>query len=123
MPTILVADDDRMISHLVCATLRRDGYKVTQAFDAMQAVMFALRPPHPDAIVLDIHMPGGTGLQALRQLRASSRTAGIPVVILSGTASDAERADVESFGVVASLHKPVDPQALLEAIGQALALK
>lgn len=35
MPTILVADDDRMISHLVCATLRRNGFDVTPAFDAM----------------------------------------------------------------------------------------
>lgn len=122
MPTILVADDDRMISHLVCATLRREGYQVTQAFDAMQTVMFALRTPHPDAIVLDIHMPGGTGLQALRQLRASSRTAGIPVVILSGTASDAEREDVEALGVVASLHKPVDPESLVDAIRRAVAL-
>lgn len=120
MPTILVADDDRMISHLVCATLRRGGYTVTQAFDAMQTVMFAMRNPHPDAIVLDIHMPGGTGLQALRQLRSSSKTGLIPVVILSGTASETERADVEALGVTASLHKPVDPEALIEAVARAV---
>lgn len=121
MATVLVADDDRMISQLVAATLRRGGHTVVQAFDAMQAVMFAMRTPHPDVIVLDIHMPGGTGLQALRKIRASARTATLPVIVLSGTASEEERADVESHGVTASLHKPVDPDALLAAVAAALA--
>jgi CheY-like chemotaxis protein len=121
MPRILVADDDRVISHLVCATLRGAGYDVVPAFDAMQTVMFAMRMPHPDAIVLDLHMPGGTGLEALRKLRASSRTAMVPVVLLSGTANDSERAEVESLGVSASLRKPVDPEALIEAVTGALA--
>jgi CheY-like chemotaxis protein len=120
MATILVADDDRLVSQLVSATLRRSGFTVVQAFDAMQAVMFALRAPHPDAIVLDIHMPGGTGIQALQKIRRSAHTAAIPVVVLSGTASETERADVESYGVAASLFKPVDPDALLEAVQRAL---
>lgn len=82
--------------------------------------MYALQSPHPDAVVLDIHMPGGTGLQALRQLRASSKTAMIPVIILSGTANEDERAEVEALGVTASLYKPVDPDALVGALNQAL---
>lgn len=120
MPKILVADDDRMINHLVCATLRKAGHEIQPAFDAMQTVMFAMRSPHPDAIVLDVHMPGGTGLQALRKLRANPRTTFIPVIVLSGTASEAERAEVEALGVFASLYKPVDPDVLTQAVADAL---
>jgi len=120
MPTILVADDDQTISHLVASTLRRHGHTVVQAFDAMQTVMYALRAPHPDAIVLDIRMPGGTGLNALRKIRASARTAAVPVVVLSGSTSEDERAAVEALGVTASLRKPVDPEELLRAIDAAL---
>lgn len=121
MTRILVADDDRMISHLVCTTLRKLGYDVVPAYDAMQTVMFAMRPPRPDAIVLDMHMPGGTGLEALRKLRASSLTALIPVVVLSGTANEAEWSEVETLGVSASLHKPVDPAVLGDAVARAVA--
>jgi CheY-like chemotaxis protein len=56
------------------------------AHDAMQALMGAVRSL-PDAIVLDVHMPGGTGIEALRKLKASSKTFGIPVVVLSAAGS------------------------------------
>lgn len=116
MPKILVADDDRVVSHLVCSLLRREGYEVVPAMDAMQTVMFAMRAPQPDAIVLDLQMPGGTGLEALRKLKASTKTALIPVILLSGSTDVEERRRVEELGVVASLHKPVDTAALLEAV-------
>lgn len=119
MPRILVADDDRVVSHLVSGILRREGYEVTTAMDAMQTVMFAMRAPQPDAIVLDLQMPGGTGLEALRKLKASTKTLQIPVVLLSGSADAAQRQRVEELGVVASLHKPVDAAALLAAITEA----
>src|SRR5687767_13964596 len=82
---VLLADDDPVLTRLVGAGLRAKGWQVTVAADAMQAVMFAMRE-HPDAIILDINMPGGTGLTVLQRLKASVKTAEIPVVVLSGTA-------------------------------------
>ena len=119
MPRILVADDDRTVSHLVSSILRREGYDVVAAMDAMQTVMFAMRAPQPDAIVLDLQMPGGTGLEALRKLKASTKTSLIPVILLSGSPDPAQRQQAEELGVVASLHKPVDAAALLEAVTEA----
>ena len=119
MPRILIADDDRVISHLVSGILRREGYEVVAAMDAMQTVMFAMRAPQPDAIVLDLQMPGGTGLEALRKLRGSTKTSLIPVILLSGSADPADRQRMEELGVVASLHKPVDAAALLVAVAEA----
>ena len=119
MPKILIADDDRVISHLVSGILRREGYEVVAAMDAMQTVMFAMRAPQPDAIVLDLQMPGGTGLEALRKLKGSTKTSLIPVILLSGSADAADRQRMDELGVVASLHKPVDAAALLEAVAEA----
>ena len=58
---ILVADDDRVVSTLVCALVRKKGWQAIAAFDANQAFMVAMQNPPPDAIILDIGMPGGTG--------------------------------------------------------------
>src|SRR4029453_12825784 len=68
---LLIADDDRVLTHLLSVRLRALGWKVTIAFDAMQALMFAMRS-HPDAILLDIDMPGGTGVEAIRKLKVST---------------------------------------------------
>ena len=81
---LLIADDDRVLSHLLSARLRALGWKVDIALDAMQAVMFAIRTA-PDVITLDINMPGGTGIEALKKLRQSMKTSQIPVVVLSGS--------------------------------------
>ena len=113
---ILVADDDRVISTVVCTLLREHGHQPMPAFDAMQAVMFAMRPPHPDAIVLDINMPGGNGVEALRKLRMSVRTMGIPVIVLTGTTDLDRKAQMRALGVIAMLPKPVEPEALLEVV-------
>jgi CheY-like chemotaxis protein len=113
---ILVADDDRVLSQLVCAIVREAGHVPIPAFDAMQALMFAMRPPAPGLIVLDINMPGGTGLEALRKLKLSARTAPIPVVVLSGSDDAAMPQQVRALGADAFLAKPINPDALMDVI-------
>lgn len=83
MATVLVVDDDRVISHLVTSLLREKGHKVLTAFDAVQGLMQAKRTPPVDAIVLDINMPGGSGEDTLKKIKMSTRTSNIPVIILS----------------------------------------
>jgi CheY-like chemotaxis protein len=112
----LVADDDRVVSHLVCGLLRAKGWEVTPVFDAMQALMFAMREPRPDVIILDINMPGGTGVQALTKLKASTKTASIPVVVLSGVPDERLFDQMREKGADELLHKPVDPPALFAAL-------
>ena len=115
---ILVADDDRVVVHLLSALLRAKGHEVVPVFDGMQAIMFALRKPIPDAIILDINMPGGTGVETLKRLKASLITALTPVIVLSGT-TDAQMPDkVRALGADAFLHKPVNPEALFAALAK-----
>ena len=91
---ILVAEDDKVVSMLVCGILREQGHRTLAAYDQMQAIMFANKVPGPDAIVLDLNMPGGTGGETLRRLKTSTRTSHIPVVVLTGTTDERARATI-----------------------------
>lgn len=108
---VLIADDDRILTHLLSSRLQAMGWTVDVALDAMQAVMFT-RQQTPDVIVLDIAMPGGTGRQALHSLKASSKLRGIPVVVLSGSVDPDEEAKLVALGAVEFLRKPIDPDVL-----------
>lgn len=108
---VLIADDDRLLTHLLSSRLQAMGWAVDVALDAMQAVMFT-RQQTPDVIVLDIAMPGGTGRQALHSLKASSKLRGIPVVVLSGSVDPDEEAKLVALGAVEFLRKPIDPEVL-----------
>ena len=112
---VLVADDDPIITRLVHLGLRAKGWQVTVAADAMQAVMFAARTP-PDAIILDINMPGGTGIGALKRLKASVKTSTIPVLVLSGSTDPGMPQTVKDLGADEFLLKPVDLDALYRSV-------
>ena len=116
---VLVADDDRVVSKLIVGMLRGSGHEPTPVYDAMQVLMFAIRAPQPQMIVLDINMPGGTGVDALMKLKRSVRTATIPVVVLSGSEDAAMPGTVVELGAEEFLRKPVDRDALLAAIDHA----
>jgi DNA-binding response OmpR family regulator len=117
---ILVADDDRMLSQLICAIVREAGHTPIPAYDAMQTLMFAIRPPVPALIILDINMPGGTGLESLQKLKRSARTAEIPVVVVSGSDDAGMPAQVRALGALDYLPKPIDPELLLAAVHRVL---
>jgi CheY-like chemotaxis protein len=108
---LLIADDDRVLVHLLSTRLRGKGWTVTTAFDAMQTLMFAMRTA-PDVILLDINMPGGTGVQALRKLKSSTMTSQIPVVVLSGSIDPADEQLVRDLGAQGFLRKPPDVEAI-----------
>jgi len=117
---ILIADDSRFQLELFRSALEEKGFEITVAQDALQAGMFALRTL-PDAIILDLNMPGGSGIQVLQRLKRSAKTKSIPVVI--ATASE----DVELQKVAASLgatqffHKPVDLEQVARTIANLVA--
>ncbi|MGZ4818359.1 MAG: response regulator [Terriglobales bacterium] len=110
--TILVADDDHVMTTLLSARLKNAGYSVVVAHDAMQANMIALRTL-PDAILLDITMPGGTGMQVLRRLKTSVKTSLIPVIIISASLDPETIASAKSAGADEYFGKPPDLDRLL----------
>lgn len=118
--SILIVDDDRVLSTLVAGLLREKGYKTLMAFDAVQAMMVAMRRPPVQAIVLDVNMPGGSGEETLKKLKDSTRTSDIPVIILSGSIDEAGQERVKALGAAAVLSKPLVPEQLFNALTSAL---
>lgn len=116
---VLLADDDRLLTQLLSSRLRAKGAEVIVAHDAMQAFMNAVRT-QPDVIVLDIQMPGGTGLEALKKLKVSVKTSGIPVVVVSGSVEPEASGMIKELGAVEFLLKPVDPDALYDVLAAVL---
>ncbi len=116
---ILIADDDRVQTHMLSSRLKVKGFKVTVAYDAIQAWIAAIRTL-PDAIILDIQMPGGTGFAVLKQLKSSEKTKQIPVVVVSGSIDPQAVETVKALGANHYLSKPVDMPSLFSCLSSLL---
>lgn len=112
---LLIVDDAPGLLRSVAAYLRAEGFEVLTARNALDALMI-LAKTVPDLIVSDIHMPHMDGHAFVRHVRASERTALVPVVFL--TAKDQKEDRIEGFraGVDAYITKPFEPDELLAVI-------
>lgn len=117
--TILVADDDRVLAQLLSSRLAKVNYTVVVSYDAMHAFMAAMKLA-PAAVILDINMPGGTGLEVLKRLKSSSKTNLIPVIVLSGSLDPADVQKVIDMGADEFLGKPPDFECLEGALTRLL---
>jgi two-component system phosphate regulon response regulator PhoB len=73
-----------------------------------------------DLVLLDINMPGGTGVEALRKLKQSNKTKKIPVIVVTGNTDPAVEKQVMDLGAAAYVTKPIDPEALMAAVKDVL---
>jgi len=113
-PLVLVVDDELAVRELLAVTLEKNGYAVATATSSAQAVMKA-RQLQPDAITLDILMPGGSGFGALFDLKHAPELTNVPVIVISMV--EQEQAGF-ALGAAEFLTKPLDENALLQAIGR-----
>lgn len=114
---VLLIEDDQEIVAGASLRLRASGYDVISACDGEQGVASAARN-HPDAIILDVHMPRMDGLTALNQLKTRLDTRHIPVLMLS--ASITEQNSALDAGAECYLRKPYQAQTLLAALSAAV---
>jgi len=117
--TVLIADDDASMRLLVHATIDSDDYTVVEAVDGAEA--WALIQMHKPALVLlDIRMPGLSGLEVLRAIKADPSLAATRVILLT---SNAQESDI-AVGLVAGadfyVTKPFSPLDLLNRVEEAL---
>lgn len=110
---VLVVDDDDQLCALVRATLELEGIEVSDARHVIEAEKLILQHV-PDAIVLDVGLPGIDGLFYTERLRDSPRTRETPIVVISGTAQT--EALAHTAGASAFLRKPFDPLELLSLL-------
>jgi CheY-like chemotaxis protein len=114
---ILLVDDDHDILRGACLRLRAAGYETMAVNNGVQAVAAAIEN-RPDAIVLDVRMPGKDGLSALGELQDGNVTRDIPVVMLSASVVDEKRS--LDAGARYFLRKPYRGTDLLAALTAAL---
>jgi DNA-binding response OmpR family regulator len=107
---VLVVDDDTTVSQVVVAYLERAGLEAQQAFDGPSALAAAQARP-PDAVVLDLMLPGIDGLEVCRRLRAQQ--AGLPVLMLTARGEEVDRILGLEVGADDYITKPFSPRELV----------
>ncbi|MEU5695549.1 response regulator [Actinosynnema sp. NPDC020468] len=115
MARVLVAEDDPDIGLLLRFKLEQAGIDVVVVANATAAVD-AAREQVPDLFLLDVGLPGRSGLELCADLRADPTTRAVPIVLLSGGAHDWEIARGLAAGADEYLVKPISPQALLDRV-------
>lgn len=117
---ILVVDDDPDVQKLVNSLLNRADMEAISAMNASEAALFLRKPPLPDAIVLDLMMPGISGMEFLRQLRDKHVFDDIPVVILSAIVDPAQIREGLDAGADRYLTKPYLAHNLVSTLHEVL---
>ncbi len=109
---ILIADDENDILNLVGTNLKAAGYRISTAMDGSTALSQARRE-EPALIVLDIMMPGMTGIEVCRELKRQTATAAIAILLLTARADEVDRILAFELGVDDYMTKPFSPRELV----------
>ncbi|HEY3181404.1 MAG TPA: response regulator [Gaiellaceae bacterium] len=112
--TILVVDDEPPLRELIRVSLG-DRFAFAEAGDADEAWAEA-KLRRPDLVVLDIMLPGRSGLELLRQLKSDTELAHVPVVVLSAWQTDQDARDALDAGADAFFPKPFAPDELARVV-------
>lgn len=117
---LLVIDDEYGIREVARTSLELvGGYQVATAGSGREGLEAACADP-PDAILLDVMMPGLDGPATFARLRDQPETSAVPVVLLTAKAQDADRRRFAELGVAGVITKPFDPMALPRQLAEAL---
>jgi two-component system OmpR family response regulator len=109
---VLCIDDDRRLQELLVSWLGQNGVQVTSAYDGSSGIQ-ALETSTFDAVLLDVMMPGMTGLEVLRRIRAKSR---VPILMLTAKGDETDRVVGLEIGADDYVPKPFSPRELLARI-------
>jgi DNA-binding response OmpR family regulator len=117
-PLVLICDDEPPLRELIRVTLG-SGYRFREAATIADSLGM-LRVEPPDLVILDLMLPGGTGLDVLRAIRADDALAETAVVIVSAWSDEANRTGAEEGGADAFVPKPFVPELLAAQVAELL---
>jgi two-component system phosphate regulon response regulator PhoB len=120
MSTILLAEDDPDIRHLVSYKLTKSGLTVVAVADGYAALRYARENP-PDLVLLDVGMPRMSGLEVCRELRAGPLPTTVPIILLTARSRPQDLEQGYAAGASEYIVKPFSPRDLLERVETALA--
>lgn len=119
MSLILIVEDNEKNLKLVRDVLQVKGYATIEAGTGEHGIELALAH-HPDLILMDIQLPGISGIDALGMLRANPKTAGIPVIAVTASVMQQDRKQITEAGFDRYVGKPIDLKEFLEAVRSTL---
>ncbi|MFM4835185.1 phosphate regulon transcriptional regulator PhoB [Aeromonas veronii] len=108
---ILVVEDEAPIREMLCFVLEQKGYETIEAEDYADGLA-KVREPYPELIVLDWMMPGGSGIQFIKQLKQDEVTRQIPVVMLTARGEEEDKVRGLEAGADDYITKPFSPKEL-----------
>ncbi|HTC95502.1 MAG TPA: response regulator [Terriglobales bacterium] len=119
---VLLIDDSRFLRAALEKTLSGNGFEVQVAKDSEEGLRLAEQEGDFDIILLDLFLPKTTGQEVLKRLKQNPATAGIPVLVLSGTTYCLPKATLDLMAVVASMEELLEtgasPNAQLSPVGK-----
>ncbi len=121
MKGVLIADDEPSLRLLVSATLASDQYAICEAADGDEAWDLILKH-RPSVVILDVQMPGRTGLELARAIKSDPVLRATRVIMLTSKAQESDVANGRAAGADLYLTKPFSPLELLTVVEQALGI-
>lgn len=112
---ILVVDDEADVIKTIQVNLKAHGFDILTASSGEECLAVVARQK-PDAIIMDIIMPGINGLDVARQLRADPKTRNIPIIFLTARAQETDEMEARKVGIAAYIKKPFSTQHLYETV-------
>lgn len=112
MTRIFVVEDDRDIADLVAHYLEKSGWQA-QVFGSGTEALAAIRQTPPDALILDVMLPGMSGLDVCRALRAKAETAALPIIMVTARTEEPDRIAGLDIGADDYIAKPFSPNELV----------
>jgi len=119
MNTILIVEDNDKNMKLVRDVLQAKGYATIEAGTGEDGVRLAAEHT-PDLVLMDIHLPGISGIEALSRLRADPATAAIPVAAVTASVMQQDRAMIMDAGFDAYVSKPISLREFLDTVSTLL---
>jgi RNA polymerase sigma factor (sigma-70 family) len=116
-PTVFIVDDDAAVRDSLALLLELKGFR-TRQFASAEAFLGEYRPESPGCVVLDLRMPGMTGLELQAEL--AQRGAKLPVIVITAHGDVATTRVALKGGAIDFIEKPIDDEVLVAAIGVAL---
>ncbi|KAA1195573.1 phosphate regulon transcriptional regulator PhoB [Photorhabdus heterorhabditis] len=112
---ILVVEDETPIREMVCFVLEKNGYQPIEAED-YDSALACLSEPYPDLVLLDWMIPGGSGLQIIKQMKRDNHVRDIPVMMLTARGEEEDRVRGLDVGADDYITKPFSPKELVARV-------
>jgi len=115
MKSIIVVEDNAAIRKLFCTLIKKQGYEVTD-FENGESVLKGLPNLKPDLMVLDILLPDINGTDLISKIRAVPHCSNVPVIAVTGFATEQDAAKFKELGFNGYLSKPINTTAFIDEI-------